>query len=64
MLDRNGLRPARYLVTHDDLVVLASEAGALPFAPEEIRTKGRLAPGKMLLVDTVEGRIWDDAEIK
>ena len=64
ILDRNGLRPARYLVTHDDLVVLASEAGALPFAPEEIRSKGRLGPGKMLLVDTVEGRIWGDEEIK
>ena len=64
ILDRNGLRPARYLVTHDDLVVLASEAGALTFPAEEIRTKGRLAPGKMILVDTVEGRIWDDAEIK
>jgi glutamate synthase (NADPH/NADH) large chain len=64
ILDRNGLRPARYLVTQDDLVVLASEAGALSFPPEQIRTKGRLAPGKMLLVDTVEGRIWEDAEIK
>ena len=64
VLDRNGLRPARYLVTHDDLVVLASEAGALPFEPEEIRAKGRLAPGKMMLVDTVEGKIWDDQEIK
>jgi glutamate synthase (NADPH/NADH) large chain len=64
VLDRNGLRPARWLVTHDDLVVLASEAGALPFHPEEIRTKGRLGPGKMILVDTVSGRILHDQEIK
>ncbi|HZR45618.1 MAG TPA: glutamate synthase large subunit, partial [Candidatus Manganitrophaceae bacterium] len=63
-LDRNGLRPARYLVTRDDLVVLASEAGVLPFKPEEVRTKGRLQPGKMFLVDTVQGRIIDDEEIK
>jgi glutamate synthase (NADPH/NADH) large chain len=63
-LDRNGLRPARYLVTRDDLVVMASEAGVLPFAPEEIKLKGRLQPGKMFLVDTVEGRIVSDKEIK
>ena len=63
-LDRNGLRPARYLVTKGDLVVLASEAGVLSFPPEEIRTKGRLQPGKMFLVDTVQGRIIDDKEIK
>jgi glutamate synthase (NADPH/NADH) large chain/glutamate synthase (ferredoxin) len=63
-LDRNGLRPARYLVTRDDLVVLASEAGVLSFKPEEVRTKGRLQPGKMFLVDTVQGRIIDDEEIK
>ncbi len=63
-LDRNGLRPARYLVTSDDLVVLSSEAGVLPFKPEEIRTKGRLQPGKMFLVDTGQGRIIDDEEIK
>jgi glutamate synthase (NADPH) large chain len=63
-LDRNGLRPARWLVTHDDLVVVASEAGVLPFAAEEIRNKGRLGPGKILLVDTVAGRILEDREIK
>lgn len=63
-LDRNGLRPARYLVTQDDLAVLASEAGVLSFKPDEIRTKGRLQPGKMFLVDTEQGRIIDDEEIK
>src|SRR5438105_803081 len=63
-LDRNGLRPARYLVTHDDLVVMASETGVLPIKPEEVRMKGRLQPGKMFLVDTVEGRIVSDKEIK
>ncbi len=63
-LDRNGLRPARYLITKDDLVVMASEAGVLPFAPEDIKLKGRLQPGKMFLVDTVEGRIISDKEIK
>ncbi|HKG91935.1 MAG TPA: glutamate synthase large subunit [Gemmatimonadaceae bacterium] len=62
-LDRNGLRPARYAVT-GDRVVLASEAGALPLPPDEVRAKGRLQPGRMLLVDTVEGRIVDDEEIK
>ncbi len=63
-LDRNGLRPARYLVTQDDLVVLASETGVLDFKPEEIRTKGRLQPGKMFLIDMEQGRIIDDEEIK
>ncbi len=63
-LDRNGLRPARYLVTHDDLVVMASETGVLPIAPEEIKLKGRLQPGKMFLVDTVAGRIVSDKELK
>ncbi|HXN05979.1 MAG TPA: glutamate synthase large subunit [Nitrospiria bacterium] len=63
-LDRNGLRPARYLVTKDDLVILASEAGVLPIRPEEIVAKGRLQPGKMFLVDTARGRIIDDEEIK
>jgi len=64
VLDRNGLRPARYLVTHDDLVIMASEAGVLPVKPEDVKRKGRLQPGKMLLVDTVEGRIIADREIK
>jgi len=64
MLDRNGLRPARYVVTNDDLVVLASEAGALPFPADKIRAKGRLEPGRMLLVNTTQGRILDDVELK
>ena len=63
-LDRNGLRPGRYLVTDDDLVVLASEAGVLDVPPENVRQKGRLQPGKMFLVDTTEGRIVSDREIK
>jgi len=63
-LDRNGLRPARYLVTHDDLIVMSSEAGVLPVKPENVKKKGRLQPGKMLLVDTVAGRIVSDREIK
>ena len=63
-LDRNGLRPCRYQVTTDDLVVLASEAGVLPEEANKIRQKGRLQPGRMFLVDTVQGRIIDDEEIK
>src|SRR5216684_3185091 len=63
-LDRNGLRPGRYVVTHDDLVVMASEVGVLDIEPERIKSKGRLQPGKMFLVDTVEGRIISDKEIK
>ena len=63
-LDRNGLRPARYLVTRDDLVIMASETGVLPVKPEDVKLKGRLQPGKMLLVDTVEGRIVSDKELK
>ncbi len=63
-LDRNGLRPARYLVTKHGLLVMASEAGVLPFPPEEIAYKGRLQPGKMLLVDLEQGRIVPDEEIK
>jgi glutamate synthase (NADPH/NADH) large chain len=63
-LDRNGLRPARYLVTHDDMVVMASETGVLPIAPETVKIKGRLQPGKMFLVDTVAGRIVSDKELK
>src|SRR5690348_2362834 len=63
-LDRNGLRPGRYVVTDDDLVVMASEAGVLSVAPEKVKRKGRLQPGKMFLVDTVEGRIIADREIK
>src|ERR1022692_173800 len=63
-LDRNGLRPARYLVTHDDLIVMSSEAGVLEVPAEDIRKKGRLQPGRMFLVDTVQQRIISDAEIK
>jgi glutamate synthase (NADPH/NADH) large chain len=63
-LDRNGLRPARYLVTKDDLLIMSSEAGVLPVKPEDVKLKGRLQPGKMLLVDTVEGRIVSDRELK
>ena len=64
LLDRNGLRPARYLVTHDDLIIMASETGVLPVKPEDVKKKGRLQPGKMLLVDTVAGRIVSDKELK
>ena len=64
ILDRNGLRPSRYTVTKDDMVVLASETGALDIAPENVAYKGRLEPGRMLLVDTREGRIISDEEIK
>ena len=63
-LDRNGLRPARYLVTHDDLVILASETGVLPIPPERVRAKGKLQPGRMFLVDLEQGRIVPDEEIK
>jgi glutamate synthase domain-containing protein 2/glutamate synthase domain-containing protein 1 len=63
-LDRNGLRPGRFIVTKDDLVVLASEAGVLDVPAEDIRKKGRLQPGRMFLVDTVQQRIISDAEIK
>jgi len=64
VLDRNGLRPARYYVTKDDLVILASEAGVLEIAPANVLKKGRLQPGRMFLVDTEEGRIIEDEEIK
>jgi glutamate synthase (ferredoxin) len=63
-LDRNGLRPSRYYVTKDDLVVMASEVGVLDIPPERILHKGRLQPGRMFLVDTSEGRIIGDDEIK
>ena len=63
-LDRNGLRPGRYMITEDDLVVLASEAGVLDVPPERVKRKGRLQPGKMFVVDTVAGRIVTDKEIK
>ncbi len=64
MLDRNGLRPARYCVTDDGIMVMASEAGAIPIDPDRISETGRLRPGKMILVDTSAGRIVRDSEIK
>ncbi|MFC3340537.1 glutamate synthase-related protein [Paracandidimonas soli] len=64
LLDRNGLRPARYLITDDDLVVLASEAGTLPIPEHRVIKKWRLQPGKMLLIDMQQGRIIEDQEIK
>jgi glutamate synthase (NADPH/NADH) large chain len=63
-LDRNGLRPARYVVTEDDRVILSSEVGVIDLPDGMVREKGRLRPGRMFLVDTREGRIIDDAEIK
>jgi len=64
ILDRNGLRPSRYYITRDDLVVMASEAGVLDIEPERILKKDRLQPGRMFLVDTAQGRIISDEEIK
>jgi glutamate synthase domain-containing protein 2/glutamate synthase domain-containing protein 1/glutamate synthase domain-containing protein 3 len=64
VLDRNGLRPARYTVTKDDLVVMASEAGVLDVPPDNVRAKNRLQPGRMFLVDTLSGTIVDDSIIK
>ncbi len=64
MLDRNGLRPARYLITKNDTMVVASEVGVMDFEPGDIKEKGRLQPGKILLVDTQEGRIYYDDELK
>ena len=64
MLDRNGLRPARYLITKDDIMVVASEVGVVNFPPENIREKGRLQPGKIILVDTEEGKVYYDKELK
>lgn len=64
MLDRNGLRPARYTITKNDTMVVASEVGVMDFSPTEILEKGRLQPGKILLIDTQEGKIYYDGEIK
>ena len=64
MLDRNGLRPARYLITNNDMMVVASEAGVISFEANEIKEKGRLQPGKILLIDTQEGNIFYDGELK
>lgn len=64
MLDRNGLRPARWLITNNDTMVIASEMGVLAFDPSEVKEKGRLCPGKMLMVDMEKGEIYHDAELK
>lgn len=64
ILDRNGLRPSRYYVTKDDRIIMASEAGVLEVDPENVVQKGRLQPGRMFLVDTTQGRIVDDVELK
>ncbi len=64
VLDRNGLRPSRYWVTKDGFIVLSSEAGVLPIEPADVKYKGRLQPGRMLLIDTAEGRIIPDEELK
>src|SRR5204862_3502385 len=63
-LDRNGLRPSRYYVTKDDLVIMGSEVGVLDVAPENVLLKGRLQPGRMFLVDLDQGRIVADDELK
>jgi len=64
MLDRNGLRPSRYTITKNGMMIVASEVGVMDFDPSEIEQKGRLQPGKILLIDTQEGRIYYDGEIK
>ena len=64
LLDRNGLRPARYLITNNDIMVVASETGVLPFEPSEIKERGRLKPGKMLMIDTETGSIQYDTALK
>jgi glutamate synthase (NADPH/NADH) large chain len=64
MLDRNGLRPARYLITHNDMMVVASEVGVMDFEPAEIKAKGRLQPGKILMIDTEKGEIYYDGDLK
>jgi glutamate synthase domain-containing protein 2/glutamate synthase domain-containing protein 1/glutamate synthase domain-containing protein 3 len=64
VLDRNGLRPARYIVTNDDFVVMASEVGVLDIAPANIKVSGRLEPGRMFFIDTKAGKIIEDSQIK
>ena len=64
VLDRNGLRPSRYYLTHDDRVIMASEVGVLPIDPENVKAKGRLQPGRMFLVDFEQGRLIPDEELK
>ena len=63
-LDRNGLRPSRYYLTHDDRVIMASEVGVLPVPPETVKHKGRLQPGRMFLIDFEQGRMIPDEELK
>lgn len=64
MLDRNGLRPARYTITHSGIMIMASETGTLAFEPSDIKQMGRLKPGKMMMIDTLTGTIYSDAELK
>src|SRR5690606_25620176 len=64
VLDRNGLRPSRYYLTHDDRVIMASEVGVLPLDPRLIKEKGRLQPGRMFLIDFEQGRLIPDEELK
>ena len=64
VLDRNGLRPSRYYLTHDDKVIMASEVGVLQVDPENVKAKGRLQPGKMFLIDFEQGRMIPDEELK
>lgn len=64
MLDRNGLRPARYLITKNDMMMVASEVGVMDFEPSEIKEKGRLQPGKIIMVDTEKGEIYYDGQLK
>ena len=64
VLDRNGLRPSRYYVTHDDKVIMASEVGVVKVDPANVKLKGRLQPGKMFLLDFAEGRLIPDEEVK
>ena len=63
-LDRNGLRPLRYCITRSGRVIAASEAGALPIDPKDVIEKGRITPGKMLMVDTEQGKVLDDEKVK
>ncbi|MCV5215486.1 hypothetical protein OFC53_30070, partial [Escherichia coli] len=62
-LDRNGLRPARYVITKDKLITLASEIGIWDYAPDEVAKKGRVGPGELLVVDTRKGKLWQSSEI-
>lgn len=62
-LDRNGLRPARYVLTKDGLITLASEVGIWDYAPDEVKSKGRVGPGELLVIDTLKGKIWQSSEI-